>query len=61
MLRWIAYIKSMNPQFKHIAGKVNTIIDILLRTRYDDEEAMIDNKKDGCKHGKVDQKNALLY
>lgn len=38
-LRWIAYIKSMNMEFKHIA-------DILSQTRYDDEEDMMDGEVD---------------
>ena len=46
MLRWIAYIKSMNPEFKHIAGKDNAVADMLSRARYDDEETMIDNEED---------------
>jgi len=29
MLRWIAYIKSLNPEFKHIAGKDNAVADML--------------------------------
>ena len=29
MLRWIAYIKSMNPEFKHIAGRDNAVADML--------------------------------
>ncbi|KAL2641461.1 hypothetical protein R1flu_009048 [Riccia fluitans] len=33
MLNWIAYIKSLNPEFKHIAGKENVIADMLSRAR----------------------------
>ena len=27
MLRWIAYIKSLNPEFEHIAGKDNPVAE----------------------------------
>lgn len=46
MLRWIAYIKSMNPEFKHIAGKDNAVADMLSRARYDNEEDLIDYDED---------------
>lgn len=46
MLRWIAYIKSLNPEFKHIVGKNNPVADMLLRARYDKEEEMIDEDED---------------
>ncbi|MCO5554583.1 hypothetical protein L7F22_008113 [Adiantum nelumboides] len=46
MLRWIAYIKSLNPEFKHIAGKDNPVADMLSRARYEDEEGMIDESDD---------------
>jgi hypothetical protein len=29
MLRWIAYIKSMDPEFKHIAENDNLVADML--------------------------------
>ena len=41
MLRWIAYIKSLNPEFQHIAGKDNPVADMLSRARYEDEEDMV--------------------
>ena len=41
MLRWIAYIKSLNPVLKHIAGKMNPVADMLSRARYFDEEKMM--------------------
>ncbi len=34
MLRWIAYIKSLNPILMHIAGKENSVADMLSRARY---------------------------
>ena len=46
MLRWIAYIKSLNPEFKHIAGKDNKVADMLSRARYEDEPQMIDDSDD---------------
>ena len=46
MLRWIAYIKSLNPEFKHIAGKDNPVADMLSRARYEDEPQMIDESED---------------
>ena len=36
MLRWIAYIKSMNPEIRHIFEK-----DMLSRARFDDEGGMV--------------------
>ena len=41
MLRWIAYIKSLNPVLKHITGKMNHVTDMLSRARYFDEEKMM--------------------
>ena len=46
MLRWIAYIKSLNPEFEHIAGKDNPVEDMLSRARYEDEEGMISDNDD---------------
>jgi hypothetical protein len=34
MLRWIAYIRSLNPELCHIAGKDNMVADMLSRARY---------------------------
>jgi hypothetical protein len=36
MLRWITYIKSLNPEIRHISGKDNAMADMLSRARYDD-------------------------
>ena len=41
MLRWIAYIKSLNPILKHITNKMNPIVDMLSRARYFDKEEMM--------------------
>ncbi|KAL3688564.1 hypothetical protein R1sor_014873 [Riccia sorocarpa] len=46
MLRWIAYIKSLNPEFKHIAGKDNPVADMLSRARYEDEEELMEDDED---------------
>ncbi|KAL3695519.1 hypothetical protein R1sor_009595 [Riccia sorocarpa] len=46
MLNWIAYIKSLNPEFKHIAGKENVVADMLSRARYDGEDEMIEDDDD---------------
>jgi len=40
MLRWIAYIRSLNPEFIHISGKKNSVADMLSRARYTCEEEM---------------------
>lgn len=40
MLRWIAYIKSLNPVLIHITGKKNSVADMLSRARYVCEEEM---------------------
>ena len=37
MLRWIVYIKSMNPEIRHIAEKKNAMADILSRARFEDQ------------------------
>ena len=41
MLRWIAFIKSLNPKFSHIAGKDNPVADMLSRARFEDEDDMV--------------------
>lgn len=41
MLRWIAYIKSLNPVLVHIEGKKNSVADMLSRARYFKEEEMM--------------------
>jgi len=49
LLIWIAYIKSMGQEFKHIVEKENPILDMLSHTRYEGEEEMIDEKDIGKK------------
>ena len=46
MLRWIAYIKSLNPEIRHIAGKNNAMADMLSRARFEDESDMISEDED---------------
>ena len=41
MLRRIAYIKSLNPDLKHITSKMNLVADMLSRARYFDEKKMM--------------------
>ncbi|KAL3687746.1 hypothetical protein R1sor_014055 [Riccia sorocarpa] len=41
MLRWIAYIRSFNPELRHIAGKENVVADMLSRARYEGEDEML--------------------
>ena len=45
MLRWIAYIKSLNPVLKHITSKMNPVADMLSRARYFDEEKMMAHRE----------------
>ena len=41
MLRWIAYMKSLNPEIRHISKKDNTMADMLSRERFGDENDMV--------------------
>ncbi|KAL3688083.1 hypothetical protein R1sor_014392 [Riccia sorocarpa] len=41
MLRWIAYIRSFNPELKHIAKKENVVAKMLSRSQYEKEEEML--------------------
>ena len=40
MLRWIAYIRTMNPELRHIKGKDNPVADMLSRARFINEKVM---------------------
>jgi hypothetical protein len=57
MLRWIAYIKSLNPILVHIIGKKNSVADMLSRARYVHEEEMetyeVDEDDDDDDYGYV--------
>ena len=41
MLRWIAYIKSVNLETRHISGKENAMADMLSRARFKKEDNMV--------------------
>jgi hypothetical protein len=47
MLRWIAYIRTLNPILIHIIGKKNSVADMLSRARYSNEDEMIVQGGDG--------------
>ena len=40
-LRWIAYIKSLNPEIRHISEKDNAMADMLSRARFNDKDGMV--------------------
>ena len=46
MLRWISYIKSMNPEIRHISGKNNAMVDMLSRARFEGESDMVSENED---------------
>ena len=46
MLRWIAYIKSLNPEIRHISGKDNAMADMLSRARFEDEDGMVSENEE---------------
>ena len=49
MLRWIAYIKSLNPEIRHISRKDNAMADMLSRARFENEDNMVlENKEIGA-------------
>ncbi|CAM6129045.1 unnamed protein product [Calypogeia fissa] len=43
MLRWIAFIRMINLELRHIAGKDNPVADMLSRARYDGETFQVMN------------------
>ena len=47
MLRWIAYIKTINPELRHIKGKENPVADMLSRARFVNED-MMQNEDEDC-------------
>jgi hypothetical protein len=57
MLRWIAYIKSLNPILVHIIGKKDFVADKLSRARYIHKEEMkiheVDEDDDDDDYGYV--------
>ena len=46
MLRWIVYIKSLNPEIRHISGKDNAMDNMLSRARFDNEDGMVSEDKE---------------
>ena len=48
MRRWIAYIKTMNPELWHIKGKENQVADMLSRARFINEKVMQTDDKKGA-------------
>lgn len=52
MLRWIAYIKTLNPVLVHITGKKNSVADMLSRARYTLEDEMMTYEKGECEEEK---------
>ena len=46
MLRWIAYIKSLNPGIRHISSKDNAMVDMLSRTRFEDADGMVSKNEE---------------
>jgi hypothetical protein len=45
ILRWIAYVKSLNREIQHISGKAVAIIDMLSKARYNDDVSNSDNEE----------------
>jgi hypothetical protein len=45
MLRWIAYIKSLNPEVRHISGKDNAVANMLSNARFRDDITESDNEE----------------
>ena len=45
MLRWIAYVKLLNPDVRHISGKDNAVVDMLSRARFGDDITESDNEE----------------
>ena len=42
---WIAYVKSLNPEVRHISGKDNAVADMLSRARFGDDITESDNEE----------------
>ena len=45
-VRWIAYINSLNPEIRHIAGKKNAMADMLSRARFENGRNMVSEDED---------------
>lgn len=46
MLRWITYMKSLNPKFRHVAKKDSLIADMLSWIKYNRKDEIIDDIDD---------------
>ena len=46
MLRWIAYIKSLNPEIQHISSTDNAMADMLSRARFEDDDGMVSENEE---------------
>ena len=46
ILRWVEYIKSVNPKVRYIWGKNNVMENMLLRARYERESNMVSKDED---------------
>ena len=46
MLRWIAYIKSLNPEIRHISENDNAMLDMLSRARFENEGGMVSENEE---------------
>ncbi|KAL3687181.1 hypothetical protein R1sor_013490 [Riccia sorocarpa] len=53
MLSWIAFIRSLNLELRHIAGKKNVVADMLSRACYKDEEQMLRATEEDEEHTEV--------
>jgi hypothetical protein len=45
MLRWIAYVKSLNPDVRHISGKDKVVADMLSRAQFGDDITESNNEE----------------
>ena len=45
MPRWIAYVKLLNLEVRHISGKENAVADMPSRARFGDNIAESDNEE----------------
>ena len=45
MLIWISYVKSLNPDVRHISGKDNAVADMLSRSQFGDDITDSDNEE----------------
>ena len=46
MLRWIAYIKSLNTEIHHLSGKDNAMANMLSRARFENEDGMVSENEE---------------